>query len=139
MFSLLTVEHLDLEEDPSYPMSNIQEALNNLSAPLATWLEEHQANFDSFQADQLSAKISSKNVERRKRREVDESDFQQALCEVYERTFRPRAARRSVNLNDTQVISHVASKKRRMAQYGSCETCSFRCTTSSTLAGLFRE
>ena len=132
-------EHLDLEEDPSYPMSNIQEALNNLSAPLATWLEEQQANFDSFQADQLAAKINSKNMERRKRREVDESDFQQALCEVYERTFRPRAARRSVNLNDTQVISHVGSKKRRMAQYGSCESCSFRCTTSSTLAGLFRE
>ena len=128
-------EHLDLEEDPSYPMSNIQEALNNLSAPLATWLEEQQANFDSFQADQLAAK----NMEQRRRREVDESDFQQALCEVYERTFRPRAARRSVNLNDTQVISHVASKKRRMAQYGSCESCSFRCTTSSTLAGLFRE
>ena len=128
-------EHLDLEEDPSYPMSNIQEALNNLSAPLATWLEEQQANFDSFQADQLAAK----NMEQRRRREVDESDFQQALCEVYERTFRPRAARRSVNLNDTQVISHVGSKKRRMAQYGSCESCSFRCTTSSTLAGLFRE
>ena len=109
-------EHLDLEEDPSYPMSNIQEALNNLSAPLATWLEEQQANFDSFQADQLAAKINSKNMERRRRRKVDESDFQQALCEVYERTFRPRAARRSVNLNDTQVISHVASKKRRMAQ-----------------------
>ena len=133
-------EHLDLEEDPSYPMSNIQEDLDNLSAPLATWLEEHQANFDSFQADQLAAKINSKNIERRKRREVDESDFQQALCEVYERTFRPRAARRSVNLNDTQVISHVvASKKRRMAQHGPCESCSFRCTTSSTLAGLFRE
>ena len=110
-------EHLDLEEDPSYPMSNIQEALNNLSAPLATWLEEQQANFDSFQADQLAAKISSKNMERRRRREVAESDFQQALCEVYERTFRPRAARRSVNLNDKQVISHVASKKRRMAQW----------------------
>ena len=46
--SLPMFEHSDLEEDPSYPLSNIQEALNNLSAPLATWLEERQANFDSF-------------------------------------------------------------------------------------------
>ena len=41
----------------------------------------------------------------RKRRSVEEGNFQQALCEVNERMFRPRAARRSVNLNDTQVSS----------------------------------
>ena len=41
----------------------------------------------------------------RNRRSVGEGDFQQALCEVNERVFRPRAARRSVDLNDTQVSS----------------------------------
>ena len=49
-------------------------------------------------------------MERQKRssfEEVEEGDFQleAKLCEVNERVFRPRAARRSANLNDTQVLS----------------------------------
>ena len=101
----------ELEEDPSYPLANIQEALSHLSAPLSTWLEEQEANFNSLQPAQLVREVATKateqedSLERRKRSLVEESDLQlQALCEVSERVFRPRAARRSVNLNDTQVI-----------------------------------
>ena len=102
----------DLEEDPSYPVANIQEALSHLSDPLSSWLELQEANFNSLQSAQLVREVATKateqeeSLERRKRSSVEESDFQlQALCEVSERVFRPRAARRSVNLNDTQVIS----------------------------------
>ena len=98
----------DLEEDPSYPVANIQEALSHLSAPLSSWLEEQEANLNSLQAAEVATKTTEQeeSLERQKRSSVEESDLQlQALCEVSERVFRPRAARRSVNLNDTQVIS----------------------------------
>ena len=97
----------DLEEDPSYPVANIQEALSHLSLPLAAWLEEQEANFNSLQHDQLEKELATQGTEKqemRKRRSVGEGDFQQALCEVNERMFRPRAARRSTNFNDTQVV-----------------------------------
>ena len=101
------VHQFDLEEDPSYPVGKIQEALSHLSSPLKTWLEQQEASFNSLQAAQLVAEVATENeesLERRKRSSVDEADFQQALCEVSERVFRPRAARRSANLNDTQVV-----------------------------------
>ena len=103
---------LDLEEDPSYPVANIQEALSHLSGPLSTWLEEQEANLNSLQAAEVATKTTEQeeSLERQKRssvEEVEEGDFQleAKLCEVSERVFRPRAARRSANLNDTQVIS----------------------------------
>ena len=90
----------DLEEDPSYPVANIQEALSHLSYPLSSWLD-----FNSLQPAQLATEATEQE-ESLERSSVEESDFQlQALCKVNERVFRPRAARRSVNLNDTQVIS----------------------------------
>ena len=100
----------DLEEDPSYPVRNIQEALSHLSAPLSTWLEVQQPN--TLQHTQLVREVGRKatdqeeSLARRKRSLVEEeSDFElQPLCEVNERVFRPRVARRSANLNDTQVI-----------------------------------
>ena len=104
----------DLEEDPSYPVENIQEALSHLSPPLSTWLEEQEANFKEM-AMQGTKKHEPLEMRKRwsigedekvrNRRSVGEGDFQQALCEVNERVFRPRAARRSVDLNDTQVSS----------------------------------
>ena len=98
------VHQFDLEEDPSYPVEKIQEALSHLSSPLKTWLEQQEASFNSLQAAQLVAMENEESLERRKRSSVDEADFQQALCEVSERVFRPRAARRSANPNDTQVV-----------------------------------
>ena len=116
----------DLEEDPSYPVENIQEALSHLSPPLSTWLEEQEANFKEVatqgtEKQELMEMRNRRSVGEdkrgqngreakegkimRNRRSVGEGDFQQALCEVDERVFRPRAARRSVNLNDTQVSS----------------------------------
>ena len=99
----------DLEEDPSYPVANIQEALSHLSAPLSSWLEEQEANLNSLQAAKVATKATEQeeSLERQKRSSVEEGDFQleAKLCEVSERVFRPRAARRSANLNDTQVIS----------------------------------
>ena len=99
----------DLEEDPSYPVRNIQEALSHLSGPLSTWLEEQEPN--TLRPTQLVREVTRKATDqeealaRQKRSLVEETNFElQPLCEVNERVLRPRMARRSANLNDTQVI-----------------------------------
>ena len=78
----------DLEPDPTYPAQNILDAVENLPAPLASWLLEE-----------------SKEKMRRPREAGDQ--FQKKLCEVDVSIFRPRAERRTEDADDNKMYNII--------------------------------
>jgi len=80
----------DLEPDPNYPAQNILDAVENLPAPLASWLLEES---------------NSKEKMRRPRQAGDQ--FQKKLCEVDVSIFRPRAERRTEDADDNKMYNII--------------------------------
>ena len=68
----------DLEEDPSYPVRNIQEALSHLSGPLSTWLEEQQPN--TLRPTQLVREVARKATDQE---EALASDSKEVVYSYY--------------------------------------------------------